>query len=314
MDIKDLEIRVNNRNAVSYWKDGVMVGRKCTKCGKDKKLEEFEFRDKKNGVYRAECRECGRQLKKQHREKNKEHYKEKRKQYYENNKEQIKIRQKHYGRQYRENNKEKISKYKKQWYENNPEYNKQWYETNKEYAKEYNKQYKEKHREFYKEYSKQYYENNKNNNLVRITNMLYQVNPLLKKLNIKAYGCIYKITGINNHVYIGQTTHPLKERYRLGIIKGWIKERKKKVNQKFLEELEDENNFTIEIIDYGVCEYHLNALEVYYIDKYDSYNNGYNNQAGKYGTDDGLKEFLQILKENNLEFVDNKIIKKRLHE
>ena len=79
-------------------------------------------------------------------------------------------------------------------------------------------------------------------------------------------------------------------------------------NQKFKEELQEED-FTIEVIDFGVCQYHLDKLEAYYIDKYDSYNNGYNNNAGHHSTDDGLEEFEQILKENGLQFIDGKLVK-----
>jgi hypothetical protein len=68
----------------------------------------------------------------------------------------------------------------------------------------------------------------------------------------------------------------------------------------------------IEIIDCGICKYHLDKLEAYYINKFNSWENGYNNNAGYYNTNDGIEEFIQILEENSLEFIDNKIIKKRL--
>ena len=132
--------------------------------------------------------------------------------------------------------------------------------------------------------------------------------------NIKCYGIIYKITNIiNSKCYIGQTTVLLSERYSGDIIKSWVKERKEYQNQKYKEELTD-GNFVVEIIDVAICQYHLDKLEAYYINEYDSYNNGYNNNAGKYNTNDGIEEFNQILEENGLEFVNNKIIKKRLHE
>ena len=106
---------------------------------------------------------------------------------------------------------------------------------------------------------------------------------------------IYKITNIKTgHIYIGQTTNSLKRRYGTSdIIEGWIKDRKRKVEQKFLDELENEEDFTIETIDCGICQYHLDKLEVMHIKEYDSYNNGYNNNVGHHKTDDGLEEFLQ---------------------
>ena len=109
-------------------------------------------------------------------------------------------------------------------------------------------------------------------------------------------------------MYIGQTIRPLKARYGLDIIQGWIEERKHYQNQKFLEELIEEDIEFTETLDVACCKYHLDKLEAYYINKYDSCNNGYNNKEGNHRTDDGIEEFNQILKENNLEFVDGKLI------
>ena len=125
------------------------------------------------------------------------------------------------------------------------------------------------------------------------------------------YGYVYKIENIRTgKVYIGQTINPLKERYSSNIIKRWIKERNKKVNQKFKNELIEEDIKVTEVLDVACCEYHLNILEAYWIDYYDSYNNGYNNQPGNHNTDDGLEEFIEILQRYNLEFVDGQILKK----
>ena len=52
----------------------------------------------------------------------------------------------------------------------------------------------------------------------------------------------------------------------------------------------------------------LNEREIYWIAQYDSYNNGYNNNAGHHDTDDGVEEFKQILKENGLQFIDGNLI------
>lgn len=84
--------------------------RTCTKCGIEKPLSEFCFRDKKKGTYRTECRECGKKYKKEHYEKNKEEISNKQKAYYEENKELFSSRAKIYG----EKNKEKISERNKE--------------------------------------------------------------------------------------------------------------------------------------------------------------------------------------------------------
>ena len=48
MNFEELEERVNNRGGVSYWKDGVMIYKKCTKCGELKTIEEFNYQNKKH--------------------------------------------------------------------------------------------------------------------------------------------------------------------------------------------------------------------------------------------------------------------------
>ena len=113
------------------------------------------------------------------------------------------------------------------------------------------------------------------------------------------------------HKYLGQSINPLKERYsfRGGIIKSWIKERLNKNYQKFTEELIEEDIVVTEVLDVAFCQYHLDKLEAYYINKYDSFLNGYNNQEGNHNTNDGIEEFNQILLENNLEFIDGKLVK-----
>ena len=112
-----------------------------------------------------------------------------------------------------------------------------------------------------------------------------------------------------DHIYIGQTIRPLSRRYKSNIIKGWIEDRLAKNNQKFTEELIEEDFIVTELFDIAFCQYHLDKLEAYYIDKYDSYNNGYNNNAGHHDTDDGIEEFNQILKENNLQFINGQLLR-----
>ena len=295
---KDAEKRVNKYGTITYWKNGLMVGKRCTKCGEDKEICEFGYSDKKKGYYRAECKKCYSQHHTQWYEANKEHMKE-------------------YGKQYRETNKEHIKEKHKQWYENNPEYSKQYYQSNKErykeycqnnkeYIKEREKQYRENNKEYIKERSKQYYQNNKQSNLQYISSLLDKINPILKDL--PTYGYVYMFENVKTgHKYVGQSTQPIAKRYR-GIVQGWIEERSKYDNQKFKEELIEEDIVVTEVLDVAFCQYHLDKLEAYYIDKYDSYNNGYNNQAGNHNTNDGLEEFNKILENNGLKFVDGKII------
>ena len=79
MDIEGLEVRVNNRNTITYWKNGVLVGRRCTKCYKDKNISEFDLKIKEQGVYHPECKECRKQYNKTNRRHIKEYQKQWRK-------------------------------------------------------------------------------------------------------------------------------------------------------------------------------------------------------------------------------------------
>jgi DNA repair exonuclease SbcCD ATPase subunit len=326
MNIEQLEKRVNSRGAISYWEDGVLIGKKCTVCGKDKKMSEFSYTNKKKGTYKANCKECD----KQYRKENATHLKELAKQYYKDNIERKK--------KYCKDNAKHRSEINKRWREDNKEYIKQYHKDNEEHRKEYYKQYRKENVEKIKERVKRYRENNKEKirehdkqrykenkervserckqkykenkerNLQEISKMIEQINPMLKELPI--YGYIYKFKNIKTgRVYIGQTIQALKERYnQTNIIKGWVKERKHYDNQKFLDELIEKDFELVEVLDVGICKYHLDKLETHYINYYDSCNNGYNNNAGYHDTNDGLEEFNRILSEHNLKFINGKLI------
>ena len=78
--------------------------------------------------------------------------------------------------------------------------------------------------------------------------------------------------------------------------------------QKFNEELNEKDIKVTEVLAVGCCKYHLDKLEVFYINKYNSFNEGYNNNAGHHNTSDGIEEFYKILKDYNLLFVDGELI------
>ena len=295
-------------------------GKVCTKCGEWKPLDEYNKH--KLGKYgrQSKCRECQKEYKKQWHQNNKEYCKEYgkqwrgnnpeyRKQHHQNNKEYYKEQHK----QWKENNKEHLKEYKKQWRRNNPEYDKQYRENNKEHYKEYTKQYYQNNKEHIKEHIKRCYQNNKQNNLQYISSIVEQIKPVFKQLNLPIYGYVYMFENIKTgHKYVGQSILPITKRYTGGIVQGWIKERLNRDNQKFKDELIEEDIKVTEILDIAFCQYHLDKLETYYIDKYNSYNNGYNNREGNHNTNDGLEEFEEILQQYNIEFVDGEIKEKRL--
>lgn len=321
---ENAEVRKNRNGSISYWKDDVLIGQRCTKCGEDKEIHEFYFKNKKEGIRKTCCKECESSGVKNWRNNNLETARKRGRDYArkwgENNPERIKEIRRNSSKKWRKNNPETAKERIRRWRENNSEREKEsikkwriinaekikeqrrkWKENNPQYHKIYFKTHYNENKEHYQELGKKNREKRKEANITEITNMLHKVNPLIKKTNINAYGIIYKITHINGKCYIGQTIHPLKVRYRKEIIKKWIEEKTERKELK-------EEDLTIEVIDYGICKYHLDKLEVFYINKYDSYKNGYNNNAGHYNTNDGLEEFEQILKENNLKFIDNELV------
>jgi len=89
---------------------------------------------------------------------------------------------------------------------------------------------------------------------------------------------IYKVTNlINNKVYIGQTTRSLNERKRQHLYssKNEVGFKIHKVIAKY-----GKNNFKWEKIDIAVNKDELNKKEIYWIEYYDSYKNGYNSTFG----------------------------------
>ena len=304
MDLEGLEVKKNRNGNISYWKGDEIVGKRCTICGESKPISEFSFHNKAKKIYQVWCKECQKEYKKQWDKKNPEYNR----QWTENNREYAKERNKLWYEANKEYSKERSKRYREKNIEHIKEREKQYREATKEHRSEKFKQWREANLEYDSERKKQRLINNKKDNISKLTEMLEQVNPLLE--GIEAFGSIYKITNTKTgRVYIGQTTHPICERYHGGIIKGWIAERKKYPTQKFLNELIEEDFVVDEVIAIGICKYHLDKLETVFIEQYNSYNDGYNNHPGNHNTTDGLEEFNEILKTYNLQYIDGKIIK-----
>lgn len=94
---------------------------------------------------------------------------------------------------------------------------------------------------------------------------------------------VYKITNIiNNKIYIGQTTNTLEER-----LHGHILEATKynRLNNKLVKAIKEfgYENFKIEPIEFVDNKDDLNKREIYWINYYNSIENGYNTAAGGKG-------------------------------
>ena len=255
--------KVMQRN---YDNEGKLVSKECSCCHKVKPVSEFNKDNRAIDGLQLKCKECL----KQYRKDNAERIKEYRKDNAEKNKE------------YRKQNAERIKEYYK-------EYQKQNAESIKQYQKQYLKQNAERIKEYYKEYSKEY-------NIKKVQEALQQIkieveaNP--EKYNYtegkEIYGIIYLVYNINsNKYYVGQTTIGFDNRYPL----GWLYRHGYKNSVKHDLELYGENSFEyIKLFKVAHSQYELDKLEAYYIDYYNSYENGYNENRGNIFTDRGKEK------------------------
>ena len=288
-----------------YDKNGNVTHKVCGKCGELKGIDEFHVSKRESDGHRSKCKEC----RKKYREENKEQIKEYNKKWREENKEQIK--------KYREENKEQTKEYNKKWYKENKErkkeydkkyreenkeqkkeYDKKYYEENKEQKKEYGKKWREENKEQIKEYNEKYYEENKEQEkerykkyrkelcdeaITRIKTIVEQDPTRYDyKVGEEIYGVIYLVhCKPTNKYYVGQTTIGFDNRYP----SGFLNDKKHRTKDNLKEDLEKygEDNFEFtKIFKVAHNKEELDDLEVYYIDYFDSYYNGYNETRGNH--------------------------------
>ena len=308
----------------NYNEQGELISKECSKCHKIKPVSEFNKSKTRGDGIEVKCRECCKKYKKDYYEQNREkelerkrqyyeNNKDKKKEHYENNKDKIKEQRKQYrqenkdkineyNKQYREENRDKINEYSKQYYKEHRDQIKNNYDQNKNNVKDKRKEYYEQNKDYIKHKRKEYYEQNiekekdkrkerynkqLNQSLNEIKDYVekdpeeYKYNP-----NEEIYGIIYLVSNLKSkRNYIGQTTIGLDLRYPL----GWLYEHCKKDSVKEDLELYGEKSFgEIQIIAVAHNQYDLDKLEAYYIDKYDSYENGYNRNRSNIFTNRGL--------------------------
>ena len=314
----------------NYDEEGNLISKECNICHKVKPVSEFSKNKSKIDRLQLKCKECSKQYsknnkdvlkekskqyrennkdrinkqRKQYRENNKDMLREKSKQYYEDNKE----KRKQYQKQYAKDNAEHIKEYKKEYAIKNKnkirEYKREHYEKNINKKKEYDKKYREDNKEKLLEQKRQYYEDNKEylneqnkqRRLERIQKTLQQIKTELEtnpeKYNYiegkNIYGIIYLVHNIkSDKYYVGQSINSFDIRYP----SGWLYEHGYKNTVKKDLEIYGENSFKyIKLFKVAHSQYELDKLEAYYIDKYDSYKNGYNENRGYIFTNRGKEE------------------------
>ena len=183
--------------------------------------------------------------------------------------------------------------YNKKHYQENTNYfkerDKKRRQENPDYFKKYYKKYYQENPDYFKKHNKEYYEKNTQEALQQIK-IEVESNP--EKYNYregeKIYGVIYLVNNIkSNKYYVGQTTRTFDIRYK----SGWLHEHGCKNSVKEDLGLYGENSFKyIKLFKVAHSQHELDKLEAYYIDYYDSYENGYNETRGNVFTDRGKEK------------------------
>ena len=246
----------------NYDSDGNLISLECGTCHEIKAVSEFsKCKSKKDGVD-TRCKDCRKEYDKEYRKENKD----KRREYY---------------AEYYKQNKDKLVAYGK-------EYSKEYYKQNKdkkiEYQSEYNKQNADKIAEYHKEYDKEYHNQKVEQSLIEIKAYVeknpqrYNYNP-----NKEIYGIIYLVHNVkSDKYYVGQTINSFDIRYNT----GWLYTHSYKDTVKTDLELYGEDSFEyMKIFKVAHTQKDLDRLEAYYIDYFNSYDNGYNETRGNIFTE-----------------------------
>lgn len=236
-----------------YDENGNATHKVCSKCGELKSIDEFNVCKSTSDGHQYKCKEC-------------------RKKYREENKEQIKEYGKKYGKKYREENKEREK-----------ERNKKYYEENKKQRREYAKKYRGENKERRKEYEKKYYEELCDEAITRIKTIVEQDPTRYDyKDGEEIYGIIYLVyCKPTNKYYVGQTTIGFDNRYKSGFLNDSNHRTKDDLKEDLKKYGEDSFEIT-KIFKVAHNKEELDDLEVYYIDHFDSYYNGYNETRGNH--------------------------------
>ena len=274
-----------------YDSDGNLISLECCKCHKVKVVSEFsKHKNKKDGVDTI-CKDCRKEYYKQNTDKikeyNAEYYKqnadkikEQNAEYYKQNADKKKEYQSEYNKQNADKIKEKNAEYYKQNTDKIKEYNAEYYKQNADKIAEYRKQNADK----IKEYDKERYDSKVKQALaeikayVEIDPQKYDYNP-----NEEIYGIIYLVHNVkSDKYYVGQTINSFDIRYQ----SGWLYTHSYKDTVKADLELYGEDSFEyVKIFKVAHTQQDLDKLEAYYIDYFNSYDNGYNETRGNIFTE-----------------------------
>ena len=230
----------------NYDSNGNLISLECSKCHEVKVVSEFsKNKSKKDGVDTI-CKDCRKQ----------------------------------YQSEYYKQNKDKIAEYKSEYYKQNKD-------KKKEYNAEYRKQNADKIAEYYQQNKDKIAERYDSKTKQALTEIKVYVEKDPKKYdynpNEEIYGIIYLVHNVkSDKYYIGQTTIGFNIRYQ----SGWLYDHSYKDTVKTDLEKYGEDSFEYtKIFKVAHNQRDLDRLEAYYIDYFNSYDNGYNETRGNIFTE-----------------------------
>ena len=235
----------------NYDNEGKLVSKECSCCHKVKPVSEFNKDNRAIDGLKSKCKQC--------------------------------------NKQYYQNNRENILKQQKQYNKDNKKKRKQYYQDNKEHFKEYKQKYYQDNAENISEKNKKQYTEQIKIALKKIKQEIekepekYNYNP-----NKNIHGIIYLVHNIeSDKYYVGQTTIGFDNRYN----KGWLYEHSYKDAVEYDLKLYGEESFEYtKLFKVAYSQYELDKLEAYYIDYYNSYEKGYNENRGNIFTNRGKED------------------------
>lgn len=261
-----------------YDENSNLIKKECCKCGEIKSVDNFYKRkDSKDSIDNV-CKECKKSYAKTRYNKNKEIMREK-------------------AQHYRNSNKDKIR-----------DYQIRYRATHKDIINDHASKYRIAHKEKINDYAIRYRNDNKidlmykarkirKNEIEKEISTIYEnITKNLYPNNDIQYGIIYGIHCINtDRWYIGQTRKSFNLRYANNFFKRKFNEllgdsEKAHLLHEDIEKYGQENFEIIEVLDIAFSEKELDEKEVYYIDLYKAYDEGYNSQRGnifKHGKEKG---------------------------
>ena len=285
----------------NYDGEGNLISMECGKCHEMKVVSEFFKSEKKKDGVGTICKECSKKQNEEYRKQNADKIKEQQSEYYKQNVDNIKEQKKEYYKQ----NVNKIKEQKKEYYKQNTdkrkeyqaEYSKQNADRIKEYMVEYSKQNADKIRVYQAEYRVEYYKQNadriKEQYNSKVKQALVEIKSYVEKEpqrfnynpNEEIYGVIYLVYNIcSQRYYVGQTTIGFDNRYQ----SGWIYTHGyKNIVKEDLEKYGEDSFEYTKIFKVAHNQEELDKLEAYYIEYFDSYENGYNETRGNIFTERG---------------------------